>query len=330
MTRLTVVAALIQDAQGRVLLARRPQDRHQGGRWEFPGGKVEPGETLEAALARELEEELGITPRACRPWKRLRHRYPEHQIELHCLRVLAYRGEPHGREGQAVAWWDPETLDPARFPAANRPLVNALRLPSCLLVTPDPGPEPHWEAFLQRLLQAAAAGIRLIQLRAPALPSAAYAELAREALQRLRAHPATRLILNAEPELAARLEAHGVHLNGRRLAAARSRPLPDPWLVSAAVHDRRQLRRAEALAVDFACLSPVHPTPSHPQARPLGWTGFARLAATTPLPLYALGGVGPHDLPQAQAHGAHGIAAIRALWPDEPPARAPVQGTPAP
>ncbi len=311
MTPLPVVAAVIEDGAGRVLLARRPEHAHQGGLWEFPGGKMEAGEPLEAALARELEEELGIRPNDARPWVQVRHRYADKAVHLHFFRVGAFTGTPRGREGQTIAWHDTATLEPALFPAANRPVVNRLRLPDRYLVTPDPGPDQ--ETFLTRLEAALAAGVSLVQLRAPGLAPAAYADLAAAVLPRVRAHGA-RLLLNADPGLARELGADGVHLNGTRLATHSARPLPDPFLVAASVHDAGQLARAEALGVDFVCLSPVLPTASHPEANPLGWDRFRDLAGSTPLPVYALGGLIPVHLPQAKIHGAQGIAAIRGLW----------------
>jgi len=311
MTPVTVVAAVIQGDDGRVLLARRPAHLHQGGRWEFPGGKVEAGENLEAALARELAEELGIRPLAPQAWLSVPHRYPDKAVVLHFFRVTAFTGTPRGREGQTLAWRAAHELDPAAFPAANRPVVNRLRLPDRYLVTPEPGPDLG--AFLARLEAALARGVRLVQLRAPRLSEAAYARLAEVCLPRVRAHGA-RLLLNAEPTLARALGADGVHLNGRRLATLGERPLPDPHLVGASVHDAAQLARAQALGADFACLSPVCPTASHPEARPLGWERFARLVRATPLPVYALGGLQEADLDQARRHGAQGIAAIRGLW----------------
>ncbi len=308
---LSVVAAVIEDGRGNVLLARRPDHLHQGGLWEFPGGKIETGETPEQALARELEEELGIRPRDSRFLRRLSHHYPEKWVELHFYRVTRWEGEPHGREGQAIAWHPHHDLDPSRFPGANRPVVNALRLPPLYLITPEP--DGDIPPFLERLEAALQRGIRLIQLRAPRLTESAYRHLAQAALERTRAHGA-RLLLNAPPRLVPELGADGVHLNGRRLARLRERPLPGEYLVAASIHDATQLARTEAIQADFACLSPVCPTASHPQAPPLGWARFARLAATTALPLYALGGLGPKQLKTAQAHGAQGIAAIRALW----------------
>ena len=103
MKRIHVAAAVIRCVDGQILLAKRPEDKHQGGLWEFPGGKVEASETVQAALSRELEEELGIRPSAARPLIQVRHDYPDKQVLLDVWEVSAFTGEPHGAEGQPSA-----------------------------------------------------------------------------------------------------------------------------------------------------------------------------------------------------------------------------------
>ncbi len=311
-----VTAAALVDAAGRVLVTRRPAHKHQGGLWEFPGGKLEADETVEAALARELHEELGVTPRACRPLIRIRHDYPDRSVLLEVWRVGAWDGEPHGREGQPLDWRLPEAMDPAEFPAADVPIITALRLPDACLVTPEPGAD-H-DAFLARLEAALARGVRLVQLRARTLDQAALAALYRRA-HALTAPRGVPLLLNAAPELARALDADGVHLSGAELARTDARPLPPGWRgrarwVGASCHDAAQLARAAAIGADFALLGPVQPTASHPGQPALGWDAFARLAGAARIPIYGIGGLSAADRDTAWAHGAQGIAAIRGLW----------------
>mgnify|MGYP002714153243 CR=1 FL=1 len=127
MKRVHVAAAVIRGADGRVLIAKRPQDKHQGGLWEFPGGKVEEGEAVERALARELEEELGIRVEAARPLIQVHHDYPDKQVLLDVWEVSSFTGEPHGAEGQPLAWVSERQLLEYEFPAANKPIVAVLR-----------------------------------------------------------------------------------------------------------------------------------------------------------------------------------------------------------
>lgn len=122
-----VVAAIIRGANDQVLLTYRGAQQHQGERWEFPGGKTELGESLAAALARELEEELGITPTQSTPFLTLTHTYPELVVTLHFFDVLAFTGTPVAREGQPMRWWPVASLPTLPFPAANMPVVEALQ-----------------------------------------------------------------------------------------------------------------------------------------------------------------------------------------------------------
>lgn len=306
-----VTAAVLEDPQGRILIAKRPEKVHQGGRWEFPGGKLESGETPAAALARELAEELGIRVLASRPLIRVRHDYGDRRVLLDVHRVTDYAGTPQGREGQPIAWVHPDAMDPAAFPAADRPIITALRLPDRYLIT---GADPRLpDRFLERLERALAQGIHLVQLRAHDLSDDDYAELAAGAFRLCASHGA-RLLLNREPRLVRGLPCHGLHLTARRLAALALRPLDDRRLVGASCHNAWELTHAARLGLDYALLSPVRATLSHPGAQPLGWKGFAALAERAALPVYALGGLGPGDLDTAFAHGAQGVAAIRGFW----------------
>ena len=308
---LEVGAAVIHDADGQVLIAQRSAHRPHPGRWEFPGGKLEAGETPAAGLARELAEELGIEVLASSPLLVITHRYPERTVRLHARRIDAWRGQPQAREGQALAWVAPAALPGWPVLEADRPLVDLLRLPPFLAITPDPGPDHA--AFLAALERTLAGGVRFLQLRAPALAPSRYAALAAEVLARCRAAGAS-LLLNASPGLVDELGADGVHLNGTRLRAGGGRPLgPDRW-VSASVHDAGELALAKALGVDLVLVGPVRATASHPAATALGFAGLAALAAGAGLPSYALGGLARGDLARARAAGAYGVAAVHGLW----------------
>jgi 8-oxo-dGTP diphosphatase len=310
---LHVVAAVIDNGRGEVLLARRHDHLHQGGLWEFPGGKVAAGEGVAAALRRELQEELAITPTASHPLLRLPYHYPDRKVLLDVWRVTAYQGETHGAEGQQLAWVRKAALRYYPFPAANRPIITAAQLPSCYLITPDPGGEAAWPEFLQQLRQSLLAGISLLQLRAPSLKRDDYLRLARQVSVCCQEQGAG-LLLNADAALLGECDATGLHLNARRLMATPARPVAgDKWL-AASCHNLEELRQAERIGVDFALLSPVRATASHPGAKPIGWHRFHCLSEQSLLPLFALGGMRAGDLEDAWGHGGQGIAAIGALW----------------
>lgn len=310
-SRLHVVAAVLTNARGEVLIAERPAHVHQGGLWEFPGGKVEDGEQAPIALAREMEEELGIRVCAARPLIQVAHDYPEREVLLDVWRIERWSGDARGREGQRIDWVAPGKLGERSFPPADAPILTALRLPSSYLITPEPGADR--EGFLATLDRLCAGGIRLVQLRAAQLGAAAYRDLAVRAREICHARGAW-LLLNADPALAVDVGADGVHLKTRRLRTLRSRPLAVGFWVGASCHDAAELQRAADISADFALLSPVAATASHPQAAALGWSGFAALVRDAKLPVYALGGMQPADLEAAWAHGAQGIATIRGLW----------------
>jgi len=308
-----VAAGAIQDSQGRVLITKRPVHVHQGGLWEFPGGKLEPGETSVEGLARELYEELGIRIQvpSSRPLIRVPFDYGDRQVLLDVHRVNAFAGNPHGREGQPLAWVHPNEMDPGEFPSADRPVIAALRLPELYLITGEDPRAP--DLFLNRLSRALERGIRLVQLRAHTIGDADYADLAEGAFRLCERH-GSRLLLNRQLHLARELPCHGLHLTAKHLAELEQRPLDDKCVVGASCHSAEDLTRAALLGLDYALLAPVRATASHPEAQPMGWEGFAALADRARLPVYALGGLGPDDLGKAFAKGAQGIAAIRGLW----------------
>ncbi len=126
MKRIHVVAGIILDGDGRILLARRPEHVHQGGLWEFPGGKCEPGEAPAAALERELLEELGIRVTRSRPCHTVAHDYSDKQVLLDFWWVEGFAGQPVGAEGQQVEWVTRAELSRYAFPAANESVVTLL------------------------------------------------------------------------------------------------------------------------------------------------------------------------------------------------------------
>ncbi len=294
-----------------MLIAQRPKGRHQGGLWEFPGGKVEPGEDGRTALRRELREELGIEITIARPLIRVRYRYADRAVLLDCWRVSHWEGAVHGREGQRIAWARPEALDERRFLPADKAIITAARLPALYLISPDPGPD--LDAFLATLDARLGAGLRLFQLRCREIPLPRYRVLVREARALCERYGA-RLLLNSALGQALAAEAHGLHLTSTDLLTLKRRSLGRDWLIAASCHDAREIEQAARLALDFIVLGPVLPTPTHPDAPTLGWAGFTALVRRAPLPTYALGGLNPAHLPLAWNAGAQGIAAIRGLW----------------
>jgi 8-oxo-dGTP diphosphatase len=305
-----VVAGVIRDRRGRILLARRTEGRDLAGLWEFPGGKLEVGESPEAALKRELREELGIEIEMGAPLIRVPQAYPHKRLRLDVYEVGAWRGTVRGLEGQALAWVPPHKLDDYAMPPADVPVVAALSQPDRYLVTPEPGDDARWLAALDRAL---GGGLRRLQLRAPGCEPRRWRGLAAEAVAHC--HEAgAEVLVNGDPELALALGA-GVHLRACQLSTLTGRPLPESQLVAASCHTSAELRAAQTLGCDFAVVGAINATATHPGAELLGWEGFAAMRETVSMPIYAIGGLDEKDIPEARRHGAQGIAAIRSLWP---------------
>ncbi|MET1025139.1 MAG: Nudix family hydrolase [Pseudoxanthomonas sp.] len=307
-----VVAAVITDARGRVLLARRGDGRDLAGLWEFPGGKREPGEAPEDTLVRELQEELGITVQVGAPIMRVPHMYPDKQLLLDIRRVTAWKGVPRGMEGQALAWVEQDKLTRYPMPDADKPVVAVLQQPDRYLVTPEPGAD-H-QAWLDGLAAALAKGVGRVQLRARTLETdPAWPALAAQAVALCRKAGA-QVLLNGAAKLARDLGI-GLHLRGEQLTRLDTRPVPNGTPLAASCHSLDELHLAQDLGCDFVVLGNVRDTPGQPEHPAMGWQTFARLRESVSLPIYATGGLGVADLAQARQHGAQGIAAIRGLWP---------------
>ncbi|GAB2502281.1 Nudix family hydrolase [Lysobacter humi (ex Lee et al. 2017)] len=301
-----VVAAVLRDVRGRVLLARRTEGRDLAGLWEFPGGKCEAGESAHEALVRELREELGIEARIGAPLIRVPQQYSDKRLVLDVHLVDGWAGSARGREGQALAWVPLGKLARYAMPPADRPVVAALTRPAYYALTPEAESPEAWLAQVEALL---ARGARRVQLRSRLLAASDGESLAAAAVMRCHAAGAE-VLASRDIELARRLGI-GVHLAAAQVRALAARPLSEDVAVAASCHDAVELEAAQALDCDFAVLGSVQATASHPGVAPLGWQAFARLREGVALPIYAIGGLDASDLATARAHGAQGVAAMR-------------------
>ena len=312
MTRpsVAVAAGVLVRSDGAVLLGQRPPSKVYAGYWEFPGGKIEQGETAQQALARELREELGIGVTRADPWFCRRFEYPHAAVHIRFFRVTAWSGEPHAVEHTGLAWQKPGTFSVAPMLPANSPILRALGMPGEYAVSDAAG--MGRAAFLAALEHRLSRGLRLLQLREKSMPEEEFRTLAGAVRERCRAHGAL-LLVNGEPALAQSVGADGVHLPAVLLRALKLRPALE-W-VGASCHDAGELARAAELGLDFAVLGPVLPTASHPGGGPvLGWGGLADLLREVEIPVYAIGGLRAGDIDRARACGAQGIAMIRGAW----------------
>lgn len=301
-----VACGVLCRADGQVLLAQRPAGKLAAGCWEFPGGKIESGESAEAALRRELLEELGIVVTALEPLIEVHHRYRDREVWLDTWRVLGWHGELAGREGQALHWCPPQALGVAPCLPTVAGILPALRLPSHYVFTPAEGPVEAWFADLPRLPAGA-----LLRLRQPALTEAEYADLARRLQPAARAQ-GLRLVLDRAAALS---EALGCEWHARAAVWQAAGFEPPPGLIwHGSAHGREELLTLRRLGAASAVLGPVQATPTHPGQAALGWAAFARAVRGSNLPCFALGGVGPAQRQRALAEGGQGVAGIRAYW----------------
>lgn len=308
-----VSAAVILRSDGtEYLLAQRPPGKAYAGYWEFPGGKVEAGESFAEALVRELQEELGITVTAMTPWLTRHFVYPHARVEIRFFRVTAWDGDLHPHEHTDTTWLptilmaggkDLDQMPISPVLPANTPILRALALPPVYALTH--AGTVGIDAELKRIQ---CAQPMLVQVREKTLDESQRLAFAREVVALVHGYGG-HVLLNGSVEDAKSVGADGVHLSAAALMASEVRP--DLPLVFASCHTPAELNKAGGLGLDAVVLGSVSQTPSHPGQTPLGWNGFAQMIDGIALPVYAIGGMTTEEIAQAQASGAQGVAMLR-------------------
>ena len=301
-----VAVGVIKVDAEHVLISKRHDHLHQGGLWEFPGGKINRDESVSQALSRELQEELGILVTDTEPLIQIPYDYGDKHVLLDVHTVTSYQGTPVGREGQELKTVPLASLQNFDFPAANKGILAAIQLPRECMIT---GQYATLPALLTHLEQAIDSGSRFIPFRAHDLKSDVYRSWA-SSLARMCKERKVTLVLNTSLQNYEQGIADGLHLSSQRLMACRQRPIAVSSWLGASVHNEQELRQAVAIAADYVFISPVKTTSSHPNAVPLGWDGFRTLVTQASMPVYALGGMTQADLEDAITAGAQGIAGI--------------------
>ena len=299
-----VAVGVIKDNQGNILIALRHKTAHQGGLWEFPGGKVETGETVKQALTRELQEELDILVKGMAPLIKIRHQYADKSVLLDVWAVTDFSGVPKGCEGQLIKWITTDTLQDYSFPEANYPIITAAKLPSeYAILNFEKGVD-----LLKNLNTILDSGVTLIQARIKTLNAKLVSQFLKQALPLCRQKGAY-LLINSAVDHVRQTNVNGIHLTSKDLLALKQRPAEYQW-VAASCHNQKELKHAEKIEVDFVVLAPVLATTTHPDVSPIGWKKFEQLTNETHLPVFALGGLKKKDKKTAQQAGAQGISGI--------------------
>lgn len=305
-----VAVGVVVNEHDEVLISRRHVDSHQGGLWEFPGGKIEAGESVESALQREFREELGIEVGTAYPFKQILHDYGDKSVCLEIWRIVDYRGRPQGLEGQPVEWCPVSKLQNRPFPAANVPISRALAIPFFMAITPQLNSPEALPDLLDHYVNQ---GVRLVQLRQKHLDAQGYEQWFERAMTHLE-NSGTNLLFNHDGARPASADI-ALHVSAAKLATLSQRPVSDAALFGVSCHNTGEMQQALALGADFVTLSPVQATAKYEAAQLLGWDGFSNLRRQISLPVFALGGLNRADRKAAIAAGANGIASISAFLP---------------
>jgi len=306
---LKVAVGVIKNTAGEILISKRSQKVHQGGLWEFPGGKFEANETCYQALSRELKEELGIDVISARPLIKIPYHYKDKSVLLDVLEVNSFSGNAVGLEGQPVKWVSQDALENYNFPAANIVIIDSIKLSNYYpIVDACLGDE---KAMLKQLEKLIDNGYTQIQLRAKNLARDSFLILAKKAIT-LSKSKGVRLFVNTSLTTAVFLKADGVHLDAYHVKEINNKTINSNNIdVAMSCHTAADITLANQLNVKFIVLSPVCKTLSHVGSAVLGWDAFKAITNEAAMPVYALGGLDPSMLTLSQRNGAQGIAGIR-------------------
>ncbi|HCK04537.1 MAG TPA: Nudix family hydrolase [Methylophilaceae bacterium] len=300
---------ILIDSDNRVLLAQRPEAKTWSSWWEFPGGKLEENESPRDALTRELKEEIGIDVIVSERWVTRTYSYDEHNVTLYFFKVTLWSGKPASMENQNLRWVSPLEVDKSTILPPNVFILNALSFPDCYAITNIE--ETSKKLFYKQLLAQLNQGLKLIQIREKNLLPIDLLEACKEILEICKPFSA-KLILNSNIKLAYDLKVDGIHLTSLELKNLIDKP--KNLIIGASCHSIEDIRNAEEKGVDFAVLSPVQKTISHPKNKPMGWAAFSKIINNSNIPVYALGGMKKINIKDAHSFGSVGIASQREIW----------------
>ena len=305
------VGVIYNSTKDKVLITKRTDKQHLGGYWEFPGGKVEANEDVQSDLKRELYEELGIIILNAERFTIISHDYSDKKVLLDVWKINEFSRKPVSRENQEIKWSNIDELNNFQFPDANKFIIQTISLDQIYVISQE-----SYEDY-SRLFSVASecftAGLKLFQLR---LKSEGHEKIKKvvETLSVLARQNNAKLILNGTATDIEKYTIDGIHLKSNDLEKYGSRPISEESILGASCHNEEDLVKASKLNVNYAFISPVLTTRSHPEREALGWNVFRNLIKKVDFPVYALGGMTPTDLKTANSHGAYGVAMIGSIW----------------
>ncbi len=309
-----VAVGIVINNNSEVLVTFRAADSHQGGLWEFPGGKVEPGEMVQDALKREFEEEVGITVHEAVAFIKIEHHYSDKSVLLDVWKISQFSGNPVGKEGQALAWRPIAGLQVDDFPRANERIIRSLALPDRIAITPEAKDFEMLTEIINKLFDQ---GLDIIHFRQKTQTPQSYQKWFSWADKECKSRQIKLMFSSQLHDYKASFLAgiSGFHATSSQLLGLKSRPVSKQQLFSASCHDLEQLKLAESLDADFVYLSPVMPTAKYQADQLLGWRGFQHLVDQVDVPVYALGGLDLADMDICKLHRGVGIAGISTFRP---------------
>jgi len=305
-----VAVGIVFNPSHQVLISKRAMHVHQGGLWEFPGGKVESAEDARSALSRELHEELGITIESSVPLMKIDHDYGDKRVCLHILEVSRFNGDAFGKEGQFVKWVDVNDLHTYDFPEANISIINRLQLPDFIQIT---GKYHDIDDLIKKTKFCISKNIKMLHFRAHELNDSEYI-LHANVVADICQENNIKFILNRSPEAFDQIDADGLHMSRHEMKKYLCRPIAGNKLLSVSCHGNDELQLAKKLNVDYCFLSPVKTAISHVVGKELGFDRFSVLSQNYDFPVYALGGMTQGDLSRIITLGGQGVAAISEFW----------------
>jgi 8-oxo-dGTP diphosphatase len=307
MKTIKAVVGVLRNHVNEILIAKRQDHQFMPGFWELPGGKIEPGESDQEAIIRELKEELGIVVADLSIHQTMVYQYTDRIIELSIYNISKYQNIPEGIEGQEITWSGVDQLSTFNLLPTMKAFIDSITLPNKYWITPSSNHQSDkWiKKFDEKLKQ----NISLIQLRSKVkLDSGFITDLHEKCKQNN-----VKLLLNTPNKNFSESCGDGWHLTTSEMLKMNNRPCSNDKILGVSTHDLTEALKAQKMGADFVVISPVQATQTHPGTTPIGWEAAQEVVTKLNIPVYFLGGMALNDLDKTLNLGAQGIAGVSAF-----------------